>query len=76
MARLRTSRKNRIPTAPAPNNPGNRGTYFFETAGKMIVDWTETGGASTRETFYDAHTGVSTMHANSNRFSPLIAKRR
>ena len=64
------------PTAPAPNNPGNRGTYFFETAGKMIVDWTETGGASTRETFYDAHTGVSTMHANSNRFSPLIAKRR
>jgi hypothetical protein len=59
------------PLAPAPKNPHNRGTYFFETPNRMIVNWTELGGASTRETFYDASSGVRTMHATSNRYSPL-----
>jgi hypothetical protein len=61
------------PSDSAPNNPGNRGTYFFETPGRMIIDWNEVGGASTRETFYDASSGATTMHATSNRYSPLYA---
>jgi hypothetical protein len=41
----------------------------------MIIDWKEVGGASTRETFYDASSGAKMMHATSNRFSPLIAEK-
>jgi hypothetical protein len=63
------------PSAPAPINPHNRGTYFFETPGRMIIDWKEVGGASTRETFYDASSGAKTMHATSTRFSPLYAEK-
>jgi len=56
------------PSAPAPSNPANRGTYSFEKPCKLIIDWKEVGGASTRETFYDASSGAKTMHATSNRF--------
>jgi hypothetical protein len=61
------------PSRPAPKNPHNRGTYFFETTDRMIVDWTEVGSGSTPETFYDACPASRTMHVMSNRYSPLYA---
>jgi hypothetical protein len=61
------------PSRPAPKNPHNRGTYFFETTDRTIVDWTEVGSGSTPETFYDACPASRTMHVMSNRYSPLYA---
>lgn len=59
-------------SAPTPAYPVNRGHYAFED-GKLVVTWNATGGAVTRETFYNAFPGVTQMNANSNRFSPLVA---
>ena len=60
---------------PSPSAPLNRGTYSWTSPGSLIIDWNPSGGGSTRETFYNAKPGVTAMNANSNRYSPLYAKK-
>ena len=62
-----------LASSPAPANPVNRGAYAFDSDGKLVVTWNATGGATTRETFYNASSGVTMMNATSNRYSPLVA---
>jgi hypothetical protein len=59
--------------SPAPTHPVNQGTYSFESEGVLVINWKPVGGATTRETFWNAFAGKTTMNANSNRYSPLVA---
>ena len=62
-----------LASAPAPGNPVNRGTYGFNSDGKLVLNWNPVGGSVTRETFYNASAGVTQMNATSNIYSPLVA---
>jgi hypothetical protein len=61
-------------TSAAPAFPKNRGTYFFDGAGQLVVRWNAIPGLGPAiETFYNARQGATQMNANSNLYSPLVA---
>jgi hypothetical protein len=61
-------------TSAAPASPKNRGTYFFNRTGQLVVKWHALAGLGPAiETFYNASRGAPQMNANSNLYSPLVA---
>jgi hypothetical protein len=60
-----------------PARPKNVGRYTRTLPDRLVVTWNKVAGAPTScvETFYNAADGCEQMNANSNLYSPLVAKR-
>ncbi|MBH5385849.1 hypothetical protein [Bradyrhizobium diversitatis] len=72
-----SSKTSPLNTRTPPAKAHNTGTWAYSTPKTLVITWKQVAGAPKpcKETFWNADEGCEQMNANSNLYSPLVAKR-